>query len=98
MPRTKSNPYSVHPGVAMVQDWIAKLPEKTGRSLGQWLALIKKEGPRTEKERRDWLKSEHGLGTNSAWWLAERAEGKGTEDDDPEKYLQTALQYVEDMY
>jgi len=54
--------------------------------------------PRTEKERRDWLKAEHGLGTNSAWWIAERAEGKGTEDDDPDAYLQAAEQYVEDMF
>jgi predicted GTPase len=100
MPRAAKavkNPYSVHPGVAMVQDWIATLPEKTGRSLDQWLTFIEKNGPPTEKERRDWLKNEHGMGTNSAWWLAERAEGKG-EDEDPEQYLQTAVQYVEDMF
>jgi hypothetical protein len=35
--RTKASdfPYSVHPGVAMLQDWIAQMPEKTGRSLDQ---------------------------------------------------------------
>jgi hypothetical protein len=90
--------YSVHPGVQMVQDWIASLPDKTGRSLDEWLALVEKDGPTTEKERRDWLKKEHGFGTNGAWWIAERAEGKGSEDDDPERYLQAAEGYVEAMF
>ena len=94
----KRNPYSVSPGVKMVQDWIATLKQKTGRSLEEWLMFVKKHGPPTEKERRDWLKAEHGLGTNSAWWIAERAEGKGTEEDDPETYLKTAEKYVDDMF
>ena len=89
--------YSVSPGVKMVQDWIAALPVKTGRSLDEWLDFVKKNGPPNEKERREWLKKEHGLGTNSAWWIAERAEGKGTEEDSPEAYLKTAEKYVEDM-
>jgi hypothetical protein len=90
--------YSVHPGVAMMQKWIAELKEKSGRSLDEWLQFIAAEGPATEKERRDWLKQEHGLGTNTAWWLAERSLGKGGEDDDPESYLRTAEQYVEEMF
>jgi len=97
MARAKSI-YSVHPGVQMVQNWVATLKEKSGRSLDEWLALVKKSGPKTEKERREWLKKVHGLGTNSAWWIAERAEGKGTETDDPEVYLRAAEKYVEDMY
>src|SRR5437879_6388152 len=90
--------YSVHPGVAMVQDWIADLPHKTGRTLEEWIELVINSGPSTEKERRDWLKQEHGLGTNSAWWIAERAEGKGTEDADPKAYLKAAEQYVKAMF
>lgn len=90
--------YGVHPGVAMVMKWIDDLPKKTGRSLDEWLKFIKTSGPKTETERREWLKSEHGLGTNSAWWLAERAEGKGTEDADPDAYLQAAEGYVEKMF
>jgi hypothetical protein len=90
--------YGVHPGVAMVQKWIAELKTKTGRSLDEWLKFIKKAGPKTEQERREWLKKEHGLGTNSAWWLAERAEGKGGEDGDPEAYLRAAEGYVEKMF
>jgi len=90
--------YSVHPGVKMVQDWVASLPEKTGRSLEQWIQLVRKSGPATEKERREWLKAEHKLGTNSAWWVAERAEGKPSVDDDPEAYLKAAEGYVEEMF
>jgi len=90
--------YSVHPGVLMTQKWVGDLPQKTGRSLDAWLKLVKKSGPPTEKERREWLKQEHGLGTNSAWWIAERAEGKGAETDDPDAYIRAAEEYVEKMY
>jgi Domain of unknown function (DUF5655)/Domain of unknown function (DUF4287) len=95
---TKKSRYSVHPGVVMVQNWVATLKEKTGRSLQEWVTLVKRSGPRTEKERCEWLKKEHGLGTNAASWIAERAEGKATVDDDPQAYLQAAEGYVEKMF
>jgi hypothetical protein len=93
-----SSLYEVHPGVASVQKWIADLKSKTGRSLDEWIALLRKEGPEDYHSRRTWLKSKHKLGTNSAWWIAERAEGKGDEEDTPEKYLATAVKYVEEQY
>jgi hypothetical protein len=93
-----TSPYSVHPGVAMVQDWIAQLKSKTGRTLEKWIDFVKKSGPAGTAERRDWLKKHHGLGTNSAWWIVDRAEGKGWEDGDPQAYLKAAVQYVETMY
>jgi hypothetical protein len=89
--------YGVHPSVAMVQKWLAELKEETGRSMEEWLALVKKEGPKDEKSRREWLKSRHKLGTNKASWIAERAEGKGWEDT-PEAYLKAAVQYVAEQY
>jgi hypothetical protein len=101
MPRkakTAASPYSVHPGVAMMQQWVETLKDKTGRSLQEWLALVKKDGPATEKERRDWLKKQHSLGANSAWWIAERSVGKGRGDGDPAAYLQHASQWVEAMF
>src|SRR5215212_6909158 len=94
----KKSLYDVHPGIAMVQKWIASLPLKTGRGLEEWIALVKTEGPATEKEQREWLKKNYGLGTNSAWWIAERAAGKGYEEDDPEAYLEAAEKYVEDIF
>jgi hypothetical protein len=80
--------YDVHPGVAMVQKWVAELPAKTGRTrpvvhhrpaeplwvaelpaktgltLEQWAGLVKKS-KLTTAEKRDWLKREHGHGTNN---------------------------------
>jgi uncharacterized protein DUF5655/uncharacterized protein DUF4287 len=94
----KKSTYSVHPGVLMTQKWIAELKQKTGRTLDDWLKLIKNEGPKDEQPRRDWLKTKHGLGTNTAWWLAERSVGKGEESADCEAYLKAAEQYVDEMF
>ncbi len=95
--KTKSL-YGIHPGVAMTQKWIAELKDKTGRSLDEWFRFIKKNGPADEKARREWLKTKHNLGTNYASWLAQQAEGKGTEINDPDTYLQAAEDYVETMF
>lgn len=89
--------YDVHPGVAIVQKWVAELKGKTGHSLEEWIALVKKEGPKDAKSRREWLKIKHKLGMNSAWWIAERAGGKGGEDS-PEAYLKIAARHVEEQY
>ena len=94
----KKSIYGVHPGVLITQKWIAELKQKTGRTLDEWLRLIKKEGPPTEKERRDWLKTKYGLGTNSAWWMAERSVGKGDQLGDSDTYLKAAEKYVEEMF
>jgi Domain of unknown function (DUF5655)/Domain of unknown function (DUF4287) len=82
----------------MVQKSIAELKDKTGRSLDEWIRLIQKQGPRDERARREWLKSKHKLGTNTAAWLAERAEGNGGNFDDAETYLAAAAQFVEQQY
>jgi hypothetical protein len=96
---SNESPYSVHPAVVLVQNWIAKLSEKTGKSLEDWIRLTKKSGPSSEKERVAWLKKIHKLGTNEAAWIAARAEGKAIENfDDPETYLKSAQGYVEAMY
>ncbi len=98
MPKRKTL-YSVHPGVAMVQKWIGELKGKTGRSLDEWLKHIDKEGPAIEAERRAWLKEKHGLGTNSASWLAERSVGRTDSwDDTPDGYLKQADHYVKEMF
>jgi Domain of unknown function (DUF5655)/Domain of unknown function (DUF4287) len=90
--------YSAHPGVKMTQTWVSTLKDRTGRSLDEWLALLKESGPKTEKEQRQWLRQKHQMGMNSAFWIAERAAGKTDETGDPETYLQAAEQYVEKMY
>src|SRR5205814_3504986 len=98
MPKRKSL-YGVHPGVAMIQKWVAELKSKTGRSFEEWIRHINKEGPDGEAERRAWLKDVHKIGTNTAWWLAERSVGKtGAWADTPEGYLKQAESYVRDMF
>jgi hypothetical protein len=89
--------YDVHPGVKMMQDWVATLNAKTGRSLEEWVALVQQSGITATQKRRDWLKAKHQLGTNAAWWIADCAEGKNL-DADPESYLGSAEAYVEGMY
>jgi hypothetical protein len=101
MPATKkqftTSPYDVHPSLGMYQSSLAALKQKTGRSLEEWIKLVKKEAPATEKERRAWLKAEHGLGMNYAGWIAEHSVGKG-DDGNPETYLKQAEEFVEKMY
>src|SRR5262245_21131605 len=89
--------YDVHPGVTMVQNIMAGMKQKTGRSVEEWVQLIEKQAPAGEKERRAWLKEKHGLGMNYASWLAERSLGKG-EDGSPETYLRQAEEYVAKMF
>jgi hypothetical protein len=90
--------YSVHPGIAKVPEWVARLPEKTGRSLDEWVAFVKRSGPPATKERREWLKQEHQLGTNWAAWIVDLAEGRGEEKASAEAYLKAAEGYVEAMF
>lgn len=100
MPATKravKASYDIHPSLAMFQSSLAGLKQKTGRTLDEWTKFVEKEGPPTEKERREWLKREHGLGMNYAWWIAERSVGKG-DDGTPETYLKQADEHVEKMY
>lgn len=92
--------YSVHPGIARMQKWIAELQDKTGCTLDEWIAHIQVRGPKEPKECRAWLKAKHKLGTNSAWWLTEKALGHplGMADDNPQSYLAACPEYVENMY
>jgi hypothetical protein len=100
VPVSSASLYSVHPGVARMQTWIAQLQAKTGCTLEQWIAHIQVRGPKNPKQCRDWLKAKHKLGTNSAWWLAEKALGHplGMVDDNPDSYLAACPIYVENMY
>jgi hypothetical protein len=94
----KQSLYGVHPAVLLTQKWIATLKPKTGRSLEEWIALVQRSGLNSEPEIRDWLKREHGLGTNAAGWIAERASGKESETATPEAYLAAAEKYVDRMF
>lgn len=93
--------YSVHPSMQMMTDWVEQLPAKTGRSFDQWMSHIKKDGPRggDEKALREWLVKNYKLGTNTAWWLAEKAtHPEKIAEDTPDGYLKIAPTYVEEQY
>lgn len=95
--KSSTTAYDPHPSIRMVQNVIAAMKEKTGRSLDEWVTHVKSKGPADEPGQREWLKAQ-GLGTNYAWWIAERANGRGGEDVDPKAYLRAAAGYVEAMY
>lgn len=100
MPATKraaKSGFDVHPSLAMYHTTVAAMKPKTGKSLEEWTALVKKSGPATEKERREWLQTKHGLGRNYASFIAEQSVGKG-DDGSEETYLKQADEYVEKMY
>lgn len=90
--------YEVHPGVKMMLKWEQALPEKTGRSLEEWIREVLERGPPGTRERQAWLKGEHGLGTNYASHIVDRAEGRGEAESVPERYLETAVEYVDALY
>ncbi len=45
-----------------VQGMIANLPEKTGKTLAQWIRIVARSPAATDAERAAWLEKEHGLG------------------------------------
>jgi hypothetical protein len=66
----KKTVYSLHPSYRMIETSKKNILEKTGRSYEAWVKFAKKEGPADLTERRAWLKKEHDLSTNYAWWIA----------------------------
>ncbi len=90
--------YAVHPSVAYWQSILQNLKTKTGRSLEEWIALLEREAPDGEKERSEWLKTQHGLGRTTAALIAGHASGKNTTETDGSAYLAAAPGYVEAMY
>lgn len=82
MARTAKKPSSAearfaeHPAVAHEKAIIANLKQRTGRTLQEWIVLVKKSGASRRKERAAWLKTKHKLGTTTASIIAGRAEGR----------------------
>jgi hypothetical protein len=93
--------YSIHPSVAAMQDVVEKMPQRTGKSLAEWVDVVKSSAPPERKEAMQWLKAEFGLGTNYAMWIVDYTRATG--DDwwatiDPQSYLNMAARYVEAMF
>jgi hypothetical protein len=90
--------YSPHPAILYIRSVIAAMERKTGKTFDEWVALAKKSGPKSEKERREWLKDKHDLGSTTAWWIAEGSFDRGRDSIDENEYLKAAPGYVEAMY
>ena len=90
--------YDVHPSVAYVRAMLTNMPAKTGKSLDEWVEIVRESGPPTDKERHAWLKSVHRLGNTYAGMVVERAADRGWIDSDPEMYVRAAAGYVEKMF
>ena len=90
--------YSPHPSIEYARNVLAAMEKKTGKNYEEWVNVAKKSGLTTEEKRRAWLKEKHGLGTNTARWIAEMSVGKGRDAIDEAAYLKLAPGYVESMY
>jgi hypothetical protein len=85
----KNSVYSAHPGFAMEDAALKFCKDRTGRTLDEWIGMVKKSGTATEKARIAWLKQEHGVTTNYALWIARRVDGGGTvESYDPDSMVE----------
>lgn len=74
----------------MMRAMSASMRERTGRTLEQWVALVKESGidPLDQKAVRAWLKDEHGVPQNSQWAIADAAaRAAGWERPDVEEYI-----------
>jgi hypothetical protein len=57
----------------MVEAILRTLHEKTGKTLEQWMKLIRSEAPESRKDAIEWLKSKHGLGHVTASQIVRKA-------------------------
>lgn len=80
----------------MINAIIANMKEKTGRSLEEWEAVARKNGPATARELRSWLKAEQGLGHVAAGIVADAALGldRYVAYDDPDALLNALFSEV----
>jgi hypothetical protein len=63
--------------------------ERTGRTLEEWVALVRSKAPAEEKVQAAWLRSEHGITTNYAQWIVDHAAGRaGAENYKPEELVE----------
>ncbi len=91
--------YDLHPSVAYVQTVLANLRTKTGRSVDEWVELVRGQGLAEPKAIQAWLKAQ-GLGGTQAGLVTQRASTAPGHafDDTAEGYLAAAPGYVEGQY
>lgn len=60
-----------------IQGMIANLPEKTGKTLAQWIRIAAKAPVASDADRAAWLEKEHGLGHFQARLVVSEAKKAG---------------------
>jgi hypothetical protein len=77
----------MHPSFEYEEAGLRLIQQRTGKTLQEWIADVKRNGPAESKARLAWLKKQ-GLTTNYAGWVASRASGTGgRENYDPERLV-----------
>lgn len=85
--KRKKSLYTMHPSFDYEEAGLRLIKERTGKTLEEWIAHVKRLGPAEPKARLAWLKKQ-GLTTNYAGWVASRASGTGgRENYDPERLV-----------
>lgn len=90
--------FGIHPSVQMVQAWVSRLKEKTGKTLEEWVDLLQQSDLKTRPEQIEWLKQHYKFSSMAASWIAEKTEGIGWDDGNPTAYLQAAQTYIDAMF
>lgn len=91
-------PYAEHPAIGYSASVIRNMPERTGRSMDEWVSLALREGPEGEATCREWLRKTYSLGGTTANGIAKFAYGDGGLWADPVAYLEAAPKMVDLMY
>lgn len=89
--------YSVHPAVRYAQAVAEKMAARTGRSLEEWAALVRTEGPKSDSGRRTWLAEEHDLRGTTLLMIIDYAAGR-RQTIDPDAYLEAAPGFIDSLY
>jgi Domain of unknown function (DUF5655)/Domain of unknown function (DUF4287) len=89
--------YQLHPGLAMMEAIIRNLEAKTGKTLEEWTAVLKKQGPAAIPEQKKWLKERYDLGGSTIGVIVDHARG-ADEELNSEAYLKKAPVYVDELF
>lgn len=88
--KQKKSLYSMHPSFDHEEAGLRLIKERTGKTLEEWMAHVKRNGPAEPRARLAWLKKQ-GLTTNYAGWVVSRASGTGGRENYDPKSLVDAM-------
>ncbi|MEO5675470.1 MAG: DUF4287 domain-containing protein, partial [Chitinophagales bacterium] len=80
---------------------IKKLQKNTGKSIDQWLELMKKRVSCVRKDQIEWLKIKYSVGNDDAKMIVKLMHGKLGEEDDEDlirRHFQNGRDYLKPVY